>query len=545
MLWGFYYEEGTDSIWNATVSPLFKDQAEHILNTFGFHYGTSHILKWLYGLDADINWYGWMIVGLQFLAFWNLWVWYVGVRDRGSVHWGIWGLGGVVCGLLLLNHFVLVQISRTAFLLSASSLLVLIDLYRDSERRLSGAQVVWQHFLFLMGILARPEPVYLVVGIIGGYYVLLGEWQRWKGVVGIWIPVLGACILMGLLLNVPFDQQDRDYLAFRPYQFTLWDFEQEGMDLALENRQDSVIYKAAKLSFLSDKKHINLGFFERIGLRPLDKSPAYLLNYVQDWRYSLGKLRRVLGHYGTRYQWLVIGMCLLGLLSIVWGGVFWGRMLLFQLFFWGTIMVLAAFMKLEDRAFVPLLSIYGMLNLGVLMRAKGSYRLGRGIVLGIVLVLLLIDIQFFHQRWSYKVNRAYYFSLLKEELRSMPARKLVMDLRMLEGMFIGLPDRDGLGKQHSYYSVDNGIMYFYASYDRYMKSAFGGDDLGEIYLGMKATKESLLFVSHPSRMALFAAYMEAVYGETVIYKELPAQFHAVYEADFPRPPYEMRFYELE
>ena len=561
-VWGFHYEEGTDSVMTVTMAALFKAETTNIVNNYGFHFLTSHIFKVLYRFSPAFPWYDWFILGLTFCATVNLYY----LLRRGLKRWNPKGNLFISIPLYLLlslwwaEHIALIQITRIAFLLGGTAMLILTQAfwYHKTLSRNLWLGIGLQNGFILLALLSRIEPVMLLFPLLMPFAVLLHGWQKssWVNMGKAFAPALLLAVLTSIGLNIPFNQEDEAYAKIRPYQFTLWDFEQPNLTIDLADAKDSIIYLAARKSFLADPSQINEAFFQKINLNPQDKTPGQMLNYFKDPMGSLSKLGKFWKIFFARYPAMVVS----GLLLMLLGFIVLSkketsiqlRYVLAQLGFLGVLCGVMAFMKMEDRVFAPMFSWWLLSNIAFLATYSEESSIGQfrqyilELGLGMMLILAIIGLQGPNTKVKKRQLSHLYTQLTLEEIEEKAQGKIVMmDLWSIDRLLCKLPGNHSLPKGMTWLSIDNGIIFFHESYADYLEKITGARDFEGAVRFLAEHKENVLFVHPPQRMELFLAYANTVYGMNLSAHKIPEQFNATYLSLHGNPEVDRYFYQLD
>ena len=554
LIFGMWWEEGTDPVIISTIRDLFVEGNRPFLNTFGISFLISHLYKLLYALIPGFAWYDFFMLIFLFFATANLFI--LAQRFLVKLSWnsktGIPALLVATLILLWLENVVLVQCTRLSILLSGTAALLILDCLSNGNAldRKGKMFIIFQNLLIFCAMMVRVESFYLVIGLMAPFSLFYLGLSKKKVI--ILTQVFGPSLAMGfvafLILNNPTSAQEKQYLEFRPYQFTLWDFDQANAGVEITNPKDSIIYLAARKSFISDSKQVNLQFFHRINLNPLDKSPKYIANYFRNWEASAVTFKSAVLRFFPRY-WPFFIFCLF--LSILSGLYFFKiqksmflNWLIIQVGFWLVLVLLTIFMKMEDRLLLPMLVLMVLSNLCY----WGKYHFHPVQIKGkiqFILVTFLLLSCFHLSSISTKATKRdqanEYMTYLKEGINThYPFRILVTDLWAIDHLFIKLMDNSGIPSGPMNISIDNGVLFFYDDWKTYMDKLTGSHEVEDIFKYLIKNKSEVVFFSAPSRMKLITDYLHLVYGLELNVQIAPENLNQKFNKEFPQNDYGAR-----
>lgn len=555
IFFGMYYEEGTDPYFITIFSGVFTSGPDHVLNTYGFHFITSWLYKLLYGIFPGFPWYDaviFILISLTLTFIFQL-LFYLFHSNNFRI-FSLAGISSCVAVLLILSEsLVLIQVTRVVFLLCISSAALL---YLEVE--ISFLRKFLLNGCLVFALLSRIEPALLAIAVVFPWAVLYGglNKENFRQIFKSWLFFGSMCILVSILLNIPFDSADRSYKLFRPYQFTLWDFRQPGISPVLESKKDSVILQAAEKSFLTDSSNINPRFFQRVGIIQLDKSPAYVLNYFRDIKSRWGELRTNLARCMNVYPWLIFSVVIFSLIAgIVIYLVEKKRFLSFvtlQACFLFVLIGVAAFMKMEERVFAPMIQAHFLLSylfvLNVILR-RTTFNYILTLCCAFIYFLNLVQaFTFTSAKVESRRVTSRYINRATEEISLKHSSKIVwVNLHVMDRLFIPLFSPHTLPQNVSWASLDNAILFYYPSWhDKIQRYTLASGFEGIIHAILKDPSTHLFF-STVGRMQLIKDYCEYVNGIVFSFEEIPSQFNQKFREEFPgyQTPYKIGLFRIK
>ncbi|HWB62640.1 MAG TPA: hypothetical protein VG603_03945 [Chitinophagales bacterium] len=543
----FYYEEGTEPYFTILTRGDFTGRPESIPNPYGFWMGITHVMKYLYIINNNFDWYAFfLLIGyLMLLIQLKPIVAIVGHTYKANTPKWLFSASVIIGAFAFSQNLVVWQGTRMPLLLAGAALFNMFNTITKkapaSKKRILTQG--WNTLCFIYAAISRNEPAMLAVGIFVPFF-LITCWLKPKIKSYAW-PVVSFLTIggMAVLLNIPFNQTDAQYLAFRKYQFTLWDFKQPLQTLHLKTNADSVTIAAANTQFQNDTNRINTAFFHRIGLLPLDKTPASMPYYFENLTGVGKKLKersqRMFEHH---YALIFLYLLLTIFIPLLYNGAkeakrwYW----LANTYFVAMYLGLAIFMKMESRLFVPMLWCFILQNLVwfSLFENGGNKPAPQLNSIKITAYLIILAIIAFGQIKLY-INE---FRFLKDrEARSVELVKTVCALPQ-KIVVVGIDVLDKLhprpfGKPFekcgkSFVSVDNGIHYMLSTYAEYMKGLTGSSQTDSIMHFLYSQHQNVVYMVDINRERMIENYFKVNYNCPLIF---PATGEIKPAAEIPGP----------
>jgi hypothetical protein len=522
-----YYEDGEDSYLNVLSRGMLTGGPETMPNPFGVWVGLTHIITWLFEWKINFDWYAaFEAIGYGLLIF-QL------VRLAPVLYCYLEKIAGKVlaifilvsCAIIFSENLFFWAFTRVSLLLTGISLLriwLCITPEKDFASIPKGF-LAFNLFCFAYAALIRSEPaaLNLVVWLpLIGLGMLNGVPLKNYRVFLIHVVIVVA---ISVFLNIPFNKTDSSYLAYRRYQFSLLDFRQSANSIRALSEKDSMMYLASHKSFSSDSRKLTPEFLDKIGVMPMDKTPAAIPYYLKNLSSAPAKIRNGWGKLVGSNP----GLGILYLILLVAGGLLiiykvadkFKWYLLSQLFLLFLCLAVTSFMKMENRVLIPLLWCFIIQNLvwcyGLTKSSAMEMKTSAPVFLVTVVLLLpivLIDGGKAYGRWCYKRKEDIEMSRLVAEVNTLPQKTIVINI---SGIWkFNLHPFEPVLQLHNKkpISFDNFIISFLPKYGPYMKSVCGSSDVEDIAKYLEQNKKDVLVISSTGRMELIKSYLEVVYG---------------------------------
>ena len=532
-----YYEDGEDPFFTMLFKGEFTGGPQNIPNSLGAWTALSYLFTGLFQWQNNFDWYGaallfsycLLVVQLVFIAP----VIY-GYAKKTGPGWFVL-LFLLTSAALFSEQFFLWQLTRVSLLLSGIVIFRIMLNIADKEITPANKRgsYLFNIACFTFAALIRPEPpaLNLVVWLpIAGLGILHGV--PLKKYVVLVLPIV---IITGLslVLNTSFNQTDRNYIEFRKYQFSLFDFQQPISSLNMANEKDSIIFEVCHKPFFADDKQINQAFFKRVGILPLDKTVSSIPYYFKNL--ASGPAKIILG-----LQKLMAynpGLSLLYVLYLFAGIVFvfyqapqnllW--YLLSQLFPIVLSLAITALMKMENRVMVPLLWCFLIQNLAWCatlapdtFKTAGKNAYAHLFIAALILPLFCLDGSKVQGRWKSKKAELVAVTKLANDINSMPEKVIVVNENSLSKFYLRPFDVQQRFIQKKPIVIENFMLYFLPGYKQYMQSVCGSSNIDDIIKFLELNKQNVLMLGQPEKMELLKSYVSIIYGIDFRYEKIEA-----------------------
>ncbi|MFN8287506.1 MAG: hypothetical protein U0V74_12160 [Chitinophagales bacterium] len=500
---GFYYETGSMTYLKNVVAGTFTSTPQIIPRAFGAHTGFSDLYIWLYQHCPGWEWHdifmlGFSVAGLALLIM----ALYAAIRHslserKSNTTIFVWALIASVA--FYADNLLQTELTRSSITIAFSAFFLLVFEARK-----------WWHYLLLNVILVSAT---LIRTEVFGFSVMLIlpavlAGAGLKRLVYCLTPTLILYVVFLVAINAGLTAEERAYLAFRPYQFILLDYEIK-KEVPFESPQDSMAILLAKNGFWCDEGVIDEKLFRKYYL-PLDKIPSNFFNYLKavDWKPHtlIKKAMRVSTRY---YILLLLPLLLLSLQTIAKSRGPWLSLPL-VLYYAVLLAGLLVFIKIEDRVLYPALIAFLVLSL----RICSACFLQLYLLVAIVVCCIIAGFGYKQMQETRDIDD--YMRRLEKTLEKQPAGSVaVYDLKAVTdyGLKLSLKRQSPAIKKAS---IDNGLLHLNTQLQKDNLQTFGNDKCADMIAGT-ATDSSFVWVSCEGRMKLILAYMRIVHGLSMHY----------------------------
>jgi hypothetical protein len=508
---GIYFDGGSDVYGYQVMSGHFTSAPVPYFSSFGLYAFSSGIIAWLYKLSPHIPWFDLLVflnIGLTVFLF--LWLWYI---HRHSIS----PILLILFALPWLDNVLLPEFTKQGFWIAFLSAQIYLK-YAKGQKILKAIMIV----LFAYSFTIRAEAAFLALICCYLYQCTSAIGTRDSTLISInrcFLPFISIAIIFSVLLNINFTKQDKLYRAFRPYQFTLWDFKQDPTTIKLNSAEDSIILMAAQNHFISDTSKINETFFKKIGLHSKDKTMSSMPSYFENERFLEKKIKHELKS-ARDYLSATLAFAGLFLLSFLLSPATNGRQKIASSLVFisclSILLFLLVFMKWERHVVLPLMS--GALLYIIYARpAHSIFRLYQIAPVALGIGLMTYNVWGFYK--TQKSESKIYCSLGSEIKKQFPEALIYIDLYTMVKLHDKLFATENFTYEKSL-SFDNAIISYYPEWAE--KMAQLKQPCTMAMLGDKFQHDSpkTIFIFNRGREHLFEKYFLVVYGKRVTFEEV-------------------------
>ena len=509
-----FYEDGMDSIAQTFLSKLLVDGAVVAPMATGKWLLIDRALLWLQRISPMMDWYGavmLLLMGIVTAMLISI-VWPYRSTTRG--------FSGIIFPLLVISsvilfteNLILMQYTRVAYFLCMLSMLLVFD------RLKAGGSVSWLQLLgmatcFGAGALIRMEAAALAIFIAVPLLLLIRP--SGMGIVGSGLRVLLAPVLLvagvSALMLFPSDLDD-DIRMYNRLLHNADGLRYEASRLGVNDPSQALAYEVTLIYFMNDPAHINEKLIVRAGIMPMTSVAAVARHFA-----DVEKFWQRIGTHVPRYVAHHWGLLLFALCCFLYAMIFpaagVGRRGLALLLLTNLLLALliAGYIKIEDRVFNPMLLTWALVALilsdrrAVPGKAMGTL-LAAGVFLSVGAELWALKTTVGEKRQNETDVR-----ILMERLAAHEAELVVIDTKVMAQLHqapfraLNLPD----GKE--YFSIDNGIMFLYPGYKARAMRLFGTNDTGEMMAQLASCENSCILLSTKFRAARVTDYFNRQHG---------------------------------
>ena len=505
----------------------FTGKPQTLPNPTGIWVGLTYLIKDLYTIQPDIDWYSVFTAGGYCLLLFQLAQILPGLFAGLKKICGKWGAVVVLSGSALLFswNLLLWQFTTMTLLLSSLALFKIWLNLRDTERpRLyKWSSYLFNALCFIYAAVMRSEPAALSL-LLWFPLVLLdySSHQSFKKYVVFLLPLLAVAVI-SVVINIPFNNTDNNYLAFRKYQFSFFDFKQPSTSLSISNPKDSIIMFAASTGFVSDTAKLNPAFFKRIGMMPMDKTPTAIPYYLRNMAAGPGKIRKAC----IKLMAACPGVALF-YFFFLFAGIFFVykaappkiiRYLFAQLWPIFLFLGITSFMKMENRVLVPMIWCALLQNLVWCAYLAGDKRISGKPATALVILFLLVilpavklDITRAGISWKMKRYEELQMDNLVQQINFRNEKIIEVNDNACSKFYLRPFKARYEFRGKKTVCLNYFQLFWLEGYGPYMESVCGKRNIPDIVAALYQRKNEVIFVSKVARMELIESYFKSVYN---------------------------------
>lgn len=508
---GIYFEGGSEIYTYHLVKGNFTSTPVTFFRSFGFFIFTADLLSWSYKFYPNVPWYDLFVVMNITIATALLLL----LSHIKRFHWLL-----LICvAILWLDCILLPEITKYGFWIAFLSLQIFF-----SDPEVSKKLKVIAFVLFIYSFMIRVESSYLALVCFALYELLsnihFGSSSLFM-VLKKLIPFSFVAFVFYIILNIPFTEQDKIYISFRPYQFTLWDFKQDPATFLLKNSSDSIILIASENHYISDISKINSSFFEKIHLRAKDKKLTSISAYFENPSFLIKKGLSELNSSKYYLISLLAFALAIGLAVSRHEPIQQSRnngLVIFCSIF--LVLFFGFFMKLERHLVFPLIT-------GAVLYLIASHRpierIRSWVFVLVTLTSLLLLVNICEEYHFYRSNAAVNDELCKDVNVRFPGSIIYIDLYTM----VSLHERLFEKETFPYYravSFDNGMISYYPEWAQKMERLGQPTSMSALAKAFSSDPNKSIFIFNKGREHLFEKYFLLVYGEKIVFEEISSSF---------------------
>lgn len=497
------YENGTNTYMKIGVSGELFGEPEGIPLPVGGNLLLSDLIAVFYKWAPNFEWYDVANLVFSVLALYCLLRLLVNLSSK---KWHRVMLAVVAVGMYMPN-LAMYEFTRISMILGISSGLLLIDSNGKSLK-----------FFALLGLaiismLVRPDGYGLVLVYLLPVFVIMSGIRT----VAKLIPVFACYGAVLVLLNVPLNSDDQNYLEMRPYQLTLFDFDVD-FKKEFKNYEEELIVRAVQNKFLNDPQHITAGLVSQY-VHPLDKKPEKFMDYLEQNTVNSSSLKTLfttLSPVNSYLPWLLV------FLSVFWVTVserhqYKTLTILYGLGGLISFVIVGIYFKTVSHVLFPS-SVCVILGMMVLSKDILTKRfLG---VLGSVFFIggsLLIHEQFNSSDMQQLDAIRQINQHIEQNKSTYVGKTFVYNLQSLIRTNLTVLSSEDHILPNSF-SFDNGFLFHSEAYRNASNEIFGSSQSPEILQSILAQSEQFVFVSTTSRLDFLENYFSSMYSTRYNYK---------------------------
>ncbi|MCO5249559.1 MAG: hypothetical protein M9887_11510 [Chitinophagales bacterium] len=509
-LFPFYYDKGTESHFKIITSGVFSGKPQGIFNSFGTHIQLDKWRAFFYTYFPSIDWNDISIVILNGILLGQLFLLLTPFLKKKTLPSFLLFFAAIV---FISQSFIQQDPLPLSLLLCSTSMLLILNF------RLSKILYAWILFIFLLGLFVRIESGVLAVLIVTlSDYLYKGVNKRQFRNLFIFYAILLSVLV---LVNLPINKEDADYLKMRPYQFALWDYYNKYPEVQVTNLSDSVIFYSATQAFMTDKTKTNEAFYRKIKLNSTDKTPKDFLNYIVKIPYQLNRAVDYFNEFVLHQKLLWLSLFfMIGVVIIYYQRTLATIIVAAGIF--SMLAVISVIMKMETHLFLSLLSLLVLL---VFYYSQYTSKISPKSIhtVWFVIALLLSCLYITTSTVRYIGEKSAYakaMQLTKIELSQLPKSSIVfLDLATTIHWYSYLFEKE-IPMQCTILPLDNGLIYMTQSHQDKLMATFGCNEF-PCYMDKFLDMKGAYYLTVPERKEILETYMKVVYHQPI---DFEAQF---------------------
>lgn len=519
-----FYEDGMDSIAQTFLSDMLVDGAPVTPFATGKWLLIDRVLIFLGGVFPKVDWYGvvmFLLSGVVAAMLFRV----HGVsasanteRTGAPFQFLVFGVA-----LLFLENLVLMQYTRVAYFICCLPMVLAFIRLRNGIEP-TRVQLLAGGACFIVGALIRMEAAALAIFMMAPLLVFV----RPKGMgfisTGIRTLLLPLAVVAGVsaLMLYP-SELDDDIRLHNRFLHNADGLRHEPAQLGISNRSDSLAYDVTLSYFMNDPLHINDGLVKRAGIMPMTSAGAIASHLGALERFGQ-RVRRYVPHYVDRHRGILLFVFCCFMYAMMFPNSASDRRGLLLLFLSYAVLaiLIAGYIKIEDRVFNPMVLTWAVI---ALLFSNRDMMAGRGLGFALTLIVMvsvaaeataLSKIIAEKQEGERSVKR------LLEHASVQEAGLVVIDTKVMAQLHQSPFRPVSLPKDVEYFSIDNGIMFLYPGYEARALRLFGTIDTGGMMTQLAACKDTCVLVSSKFRAARVTEYFNLQHGLSLRVKPIYA-----------------------
>ena len=542
---GFYYveyESLSDSFYSGSLTESAPFRSMYYLGSIGL----SFLYSLFYQLCPNTEWISWFFYAYLFVAgYVLLYITDNLLPERFTLAQRVL-VQAAVYFLIVADHNIHFIYTRVSYMVSGSALVALVYFFKDRPVR-----VRWKLFLalniwFVIGALTRIEStttVLLLIVCFAFYYL-----QSIKQVIIVLgFPILFTVCLL-ILIAYDFKTATDYYMQVEPEIEAQFCERDNIVPLGeMKTARDSAIWKAARTIMWSDPKVLTPQF-----MRSLIRDEGVMYASIKQWKRVWGDLSQII----TRFWYLSL-MSLIMAVVLVAGSLHKGTRFvlaafLFAVSFWVLMAVQNYTVKINDRSFAPLISLYLMCYLLALLPLL-KLKLSKKGMFSLSLIMVLFSVHVYALKaesnvleedlLSYKQNLAVINKYASNKL-------LVLNSTSCDYIFSAnrpLHPFD-YSTYKKIYIVDGFNIPFLPYYRSYLEKECkcNMEDFPSFWNYLRTKHDEVMVLSQEERVNVLKEYLHVVHGyDLPLEKDTTIQLKPVERSDSRGIYFQFNFYRLK
>jgi hypothetical protein len=531
LYYDFYYVEYEtlfDSFYSGSLTEGMPFRSIYFLG----HIGISHFYSMLYQYYPSVEWMSWILYSYLFISCWiGLYIVLNVLSDRMLCFQLLAAL--LVYLLVFADHNIHFIFTRVSYMVSGLALIGLVYFFRDpGSIRTRKWLFIFLNFWFVIGTLTRSESsvaACLQVACFAIFY--LYDLKRFA-----LLFIFPFIFLLTVLAYIGYDIRTSTefYKQIEPDIEAQYTDRDNVVPLAMmKTRRDSAQWQAARDIIWSDPRVLSPSYLRSL---VLPERPFY--TDARQWRRVFGTLKEI----GARFWFLGLTAFILSLgvlllcpfpsrfSYIVWLG--------FAVSFWVLIALQTYTDKVNDRSFVPLISLFILCHIIIILPYFRGLSWRTISIGGPLLVFFAIHIHYLNTESAIlRRDLGNYQSNLSAIKKVARGKILAINSSTCYYVFsCNKPfHRFDYSDFKKVYITDGYNMPFLPYYRRYLERECHCNmmEFPSFWTYLRSRKEEVVILSIPRRLRILQEYMNAVHGCDISFHAVPtAGLLRLEESDF-------------
>lgn len=357
----FYYVEYEalfDSFYSGKLTEGLPFRSIYFLGNIG----TSHLYSLLYEMNPNVEWISWILYSYLLVSCFIGLHLIISILPESVPLWMKIVAQAAIYFLVFADHNIHFIFTRVSYMATGLSLIALIYYFRlPGSVKERPWLFVFFNFWFIVGVLTRSESAtaaFLQIGFFGIFYI-----QKIRRFIALF--TFPALFLFSVLFAIAYDLKTSTefYKQIEPeIEVQLGERENAVSLSSMKTYRDSVMYMAATDIMWSDPKKMTPNY-----LRSLIRSEKFIYTDSRHWERVYGNVTEIalkFWHLGLICMLLGISLLIQYRLTSGFSYVLW---LAFTLSFWFLTAIQTYTVKVNDRSFLPLISLFILCHIVMLL----------------------------------------------------------------------------------------------------------------------------------------------------------------------------------
>lgn len=386
LIFGFYYE-GIDEY---AITLLLKGDWQPQGGAFEIihvHKIICYLCSSLYHSIPSMPWYGIFLCLFNLIASVNIFIIFHQVLSKFFNQYIETLLLVVLYVIVILQHIILINFTRTAIILSGSSLILIFQLfYSNKVYSHKWLLIVLLMFLYTLGFMTRPAAAILSPLLVFPFALLTGLVLK-KFKISIYLVLILSLFVIILQFShtLLMSPGERDSDKFHAYWSNIAEFD-ENKKIVYKSEQDSIKITALNFRFASDRDMMNNNFLDTYST-----SKIFYYEKISSKGIKVSIIDLFIFFINPYRGLTLLSLFVFSVLSVSYyrkGGKYFLYYLIPQALFFFLILSIYIFMKMPDRLFSPLFTIYTTCSILLLQTSQLNFKIKKILYFFIVIIMI-------------------------------------------------------------------------------------------------------------------------------------------------------------